>query len=94
MNFLAALFSASPWLVSVSTIYEYVYNIIVLLSTIIIYLYIFVALFHFMYTIFPFGVLYPEHMQLVLDCVVIAFSLESIRPGLVRGGGKAPNVVG
>ena len=42
------------------------------------------GLFHFLYPIFPLGVLYPEHSQLVFVCVVIACSLEeSIRPGLV-----------
>ena len=51
------------------------------------------GLFHFVYTIFPFRVLYPEHLQLAFDCVVIACSLESIRPGLIHGW-KAPNGVG
>ena len=46
-----------------------------------------------MYTIFPLGVLYPEHLQLALDFVVIDCSLDSIRLGLVQGC-KAPNVVG
>ena len=50
-------------------------------------------LFIFLCTVFPLGVLYPEHSQLVFDCVVIACSLESIRPGLVQGC-KAPNGVG
>ena len=45
------------------------------------------------YTAFPLGVLYPEHSQLAFDCVIIACSLESIRPGLVQGC-KAPNGVG
>ena len=36
------------------------------------------------------GVLYPK---LAFDCVLIACSLESIRPGLVQGY-KAPNGVG
>ena len=49
--------------------------------------------FHFMFTIFLLGVLYPEHLQLAFDFVVIACSLDSIRPGLVQGC-KAPNVVG
>ena len=39
------------------------------------------------------GVLYPEHLQLAFDCVIIAGSLESIRPGLYQGC-KAPNGVG
>ena len=52
-----------------------------------------VALFHFMYTVFPLGVLYLEHLQLALDFVIIACSLDTIRPGLVQGC-KAPNVVG
>ena len=47
----------------------------------------------FMYTVFPLGVLYPENSQLALDLVVIACSLDSIRPGLVQGC-KTPNVVG
>ena len=51
------------------------------------------AFFIFVYTVFPLGVLYPEHSQLAFDCVVIACSLESIRPGLVQGC-KAPNGVG
>ena len=38
------------------------------------------------------GVLYPEHSQLSFDCVIIACSLQSIRPGLVHGC-KAPNGV-
>ena len=46
-----------------------------------------------MYTVFLFGVLYPDHSQLAFDFVVIACSLDSIRPGLVQGC-KAPNVVG
>ena len=46
-----------------------------------------------MYAFFPLGVLYPEHLQLAVDFVVIACSLDSIRPGLVQGC-KAPNVVG
>ena len=46
------------------------------------------------YTVFPLGVLYPEHLKLgIFDCVVIACSLESIRPGLVCIY-KAPNGVG
>ena len=45
------------------------------------------------YTVFSLGVLYPEHLQLVFDFVIIACSLDSIRPGLVQGC-KAPNVVG
>ena len=45
------------------------------------------------YTVFPLGMLYPEHSQLAFDCVVFACSLESIRPGLVQGC-KAPNGVG
>ena len=44
-------------------------------------------------TLFPLGVLYPEHSQLAFDYVIIACSLESIRPGLVQGC-KAPNGVG
>ena len=51
------------------------------------------AFFIFVYTVFPLGVLYPEHSQLAFDCVVIACSLESIKPGLVQGF-KAPNGVG
>ena len=51
------------------------------------------AFFICVYTIFPLGVLYPKHLQLAFDCVVIACSLESIRPGLVQGC-KAPNGVG
>ena len=47
----------------------------------------------FLYTVFPLGVLYPEHSQLAFDCDIIACSLESIRPGLVQGC-KAPNGVG
>ena len=43
------------------------------------------AFFIFVYTVFPLGVLYPEHSQLAFDCVVIACSLESIKPGLVQG---------
>ena len=39
------------------------------------------------FTIFPLGVLYPEHSQLAFDCVKIACSLESIRQGLVQGCG-------
>ena len=39
----------------------------------------------FVYTTFPLGVLYPEHSQLAFDCVIIACSLEFIRPGLVQG---------
>ena len=46
-----------------------------------------------MYTVFPFGELYLEHLQLAFDCVAIACSLESIRLGLLQGC-KAPNVVG
>ena len=49
-----------------------------------------------MCTIFPLGVLYPEHSQLAfltVQCVVIVCSLESIRPGLVQGC-KDPNGVG
>ena len=46
-----------------------------------------------LYTIFPLGVLYLEHLQLVFDFVIIACSLESTRPGLVQGC-KAPNFVG
>ena len=46
--------------------------------------------FHFVYTVFAFGVLYPKHSQLAFDCIVIACSLKSIRPGLVQGC-KAPN---
>ena len=46
-----------------------------------------------MYTVLTLGVLYPEHSQLAFDCVIIACSLESIRPGLVQGC-KAPNGVG
>ena len=49
-------------------------------------------LFYFMYTIFPLGVLYPEHLQVTFDFVINACSLDSIRPGLVQGC-KAPNVV-
>ena len=49
--------------------------------------------FIFVYSVFSFGVLYREHSQLAFDCVVIACSLESIRPGLVQGC-KAPNGVG
>ena len=48
--------------------------------------------FYFVYTDFPLGVLYPKHSQLAVDYVVIACSLESIRPGIVQGC-KAPNVV-
>ena len=36
-------------------------------------------------TMFSLGVLYLEHSQLAFDCVLIACSLESIRPGLVKG---------
>ena len=46
-----------------------------------------------MYTVFPLGVLYAEHLPLAFDFVVIACSLDTIRPGLVQGC-KAPNVVG
>ena len=49
--------------------------------------------FSFLCTVFTLGVLYPEHLQLAFDCVVIACSLESIRPGLVQGC-KTPNGVG
>ena len=45
------------------------------------------------YTVFSLGMLYLEHWQLAFDCVIIACSLESIRPGLVQGC-KAPNGVG
>ena len=40
--------------------------------------------FYFVYTrtIFPLGVLYPGHSQLAFDCVIMACSSESIRPGL------------
>ena len=38
--------------------------------------------FIFVYIMFPLGVLYPEHWQLAFDYVVIACSLDSIRPGL------------
>ena len=51
------------------------------------------AFFIFVYSVFPLGVLYPEHSHLAFDCVLIACSLESIRPGLVQGY-KAPNGVG
>ena len=37
--------------------------------------------------------LYPEHSQLAFDFVIIAYSLDSIRPDLVQGC-KAPNVEG
>ena len=46
-----------------------------------------------MHTIVSLGVLYPQHSQLAFDFVLIACSLDSIRPGLVQGL-KAPNVVG
>ena len=46
-----------------------------------------------MYTVFPLGVLYPEHSQLAFGFVVKACSLDSIRPGLVQDC-KAPNIVG
>ena len=49
------------------------------------------GLFHFMKTVFPLALLYPEHSQQAFDFVVIACSLDSIRPAL---GCKAPNVVG
>ena len=45
-----------------------------------------------MYTVFLLGVLYPEHLQLAFDCVVIPYGLEFIRPGLIQGC-KAPNGV-
>ena len=53
------------------------------------------GLFHFVYTIYAFllGVLYPGHSHLAFDCVIIACSLESIRPVLVQGC-KAPNGMG
>ena len=53
----------------------------------------YVALGHLIFvdTLFPLGVLYLEHSKLAFDCVVIASSLESIRPGLVQGC-KAPMV--
>ena len=41
--------------------------------------------FLFVHLIFPLWILYPEHLQLSFDSVVIACSLESIRPGLVQG---------
>ena len=47
----------------------------------------------FVNNVFKLVVLYPEHSQLVFDCVVIACSIESIRQGLVQGC-KAPNSVG
>ena len=46
-----------------------------------------------MYTVFPLGVLYLEHLQLAFDFFVIACSLDSISPGIVQGC-KAPHVVG
>ena len=45
------------------------------------------------FTVFPLEVIYLEYMQLAFDCIVIACSLESIRPGLVQGC-KAPDGVG
>ena len=45
------------------------------------------------YILFPLGVFNPEHSQLAFDSVVIACSLESIRPGLIHCC-KAPNGVG
>ena len=51
------------------------------------------AFFHFMSIDFPLGVLYPEHLQLAFDFVIIACILESIRPGLALGC-KAPDDVG
>ena len=51
------------------------------------------AFFHFMSIDFPLEVLYPEHLQLAFDFVIIACILESIRPGLALGC-KAPNGVG
>ena len=45
-----------------------------------------------MYTIFPLRALYLEHSQLAFDFVVIACSLDFIRPGLAQGC-KALNVL-
>ena len=39
------------------------------------------------------SVVYREHLQLAFDFVVIACSLDTIRPGLIQDC-KAPNVVG
>ena len=50
---------------------------------VIIFFFVAFGLFHFMYTIFPLGVLYLEHLQLAFDFVVIACSLDTIRPGIV-----------
>ena len=47
----------------------------------------------FVYTVFTLGLLYPEHLPLAFDCVVIACSLKCIRKGLVQGC-KASNGVG
>ena len=41
-------------------------------------------------TVFLLGVLHSEHSRLAFDCVVIACSLESIRPDLAQCC-KAPN---
>ena len=35
------------------------------------------GLFHYMYTVFPLGVLYLECSQLAFDCIIIACTLES-----------------
>ena len=55
-------------------------------------LFVALGLFHFLYPIVPLGVLYPEHSQLTFDCVVIACSLESIKPSLFQDC-NAPNSV-
>ena len=50
--------------------------------------------FYFVYTrtIFPLGVLYPGHSQLAFDCVIMACSSESIRPGLLFRVARPPKV--
>ena len=59
----------------------------VLLILIIFYIFIFMwpkSFFIFVYTVFQLVVLYPEHLQLSFDCVIVACNLESIRPGLAQ----------
>ena len=52
---------------------------------IIAFVFVALGLFRFKYTVGPLGVFNPENLQMAFDYVVIACSLEFIRPGLLQG---------